>query len=100
MNCKVMKAGGKLLGILLFAAIWLPDLAAAASKVNAIVVFASGDVQVKRSGEQAFEPLAVNDLLYAGDEIKTGESSQASLATKGGAEVRLNRPGNRGGPLG
>jgi len=76
---------------LLLAALWLPGQAGAAGKVNAIVVYVNGDVQVKRSGESAFSALALNDLLYAGDEVKTGASSQASLATKGGAEVRLNQ---------
>jgi hypothetical protein len=90
MNCKTVKAVVKM-GVLLLAAGWLPETAAAAGKVNAIVIFVNNDVQVKRSGEQAFAPLALNDLLYAGDEIKTGEASQASLATKGGAEVRLNQ---------
>ncbi|HBB67570.1 MAG: hypothetical protein A2X28_02615 [Elusimicrobia bacterium GWA2_56_46] len=75
---------------LLFGASWLPGRAAAAGRVNAIVVYVSGDVQVKRSGGSAFEPLALNDMLYFGDEVKTGPSSRASLATKGGAEVRLN----------
>jgi ferric-dicitrate binding protein FerR (iron transport regulator) len=78
---------------LLAALCLLPASAGAvAGKVNAIVVYVNGDVQVKRSGGTgAFEPLALNDLLYAGDEVKTGEASQASLATKGGAEVRLNQ---------
>ncbi|HOW90265.1 MAG TPA: FecR family protein, partial [Elusimicrobiales bacterium] len=68
-----------------------PAPAAAAGKVNAIVVFVKGDVQVKRAGAQDYEQVTLNDLLYAGDEIKTGEGGQASLATKGGAEVRLNQ---------
>ena len=75
---------------LLLGVLWLTGPAAAAGKVNAIVVYVNGDVQVKRSGGNAFAALALNDLLYAGDEVKTGPSSQASLATKGGAEVRLN----------
>lgn len=75
---------------LLLGALWLPGRAAAAGKVNAIVVYVDGDVQVKRSGEEAFAALALNDLLYAGDAVKTGPSGRASLATKGGAEVRLN----------
>jgi ferric-dicitrate binding protein FerR (iron transport regulator) len=80
----------KVAAVLLAAALFLPGLAAAAGKVNAIVVYVNGDVQVKRSGAGEFSPLALNDLLYGGDEIKTGARSQASLATKGGAEVRLN----------
>ncbi len=91
MNCKEIKAVVSAFAVLLLAAGCLPDIASAAGKVNAIVIFVNNDVQVKRSGERAYEPLALNDLLYAGDEIKTGEASQASLATKGGAEVRLNQ---------
>ena len=54
------------------------------------MVFVKGDVQIKRSGEAAYAVLSLNDLLYFGDEVKTGPASQASLATKGGAEVRIN----------
>ncbi|MFA6435026.1 MAG: FecR domain-containing protein [Elusimicrobiales bacterium] len=74
----------------LLGALSLPAAGSAAGKVNAIVVYVSGEVQVKRSGENAFAALALNDLLYAGDEVKTGPAGKASLATKGGAEVRLN----------
>lgn len=90
MKCEQWNRSVTITLALLLGALWLPGPAAAAGKVNAIVVYVSGDVQVKRSGEGAFAPLALNDLLYAGDEVKTGASSRASLATKGGAEVRLN----------
>ncbi|HOW90231.1 MAG TPA: hypothetical protein PL037_08100, partial [Elusimicrobiales bacterium] len=86
-----LKAVCGIIGALLIAAACPPAPAAAAGKVNAIVVFVKGDVQVKRAGAQDYEPVSLNDLLYAGDEIKTGEGGQASLATKGGAEVRLNQ---------
>ena len=55
-----------------------------------MAVYIAGDVQVKRSGETAYGELKVNDMLYAGDSIKTGAASRAGLVTKGGAEVRLN----------
>jgi hypothetical protein len=90
MKCE-LAALGKALFALMLGIMWLPGQAAAAGKVNAIVVYVNGDVQVKRAGESAFAALSLNDLLYAGDEVKTGPSSQASLATKGGAEVRLNQ---------
>lgn len=89
MNCKKWSNSVLVTLALLLAASWLPG-AASAARVNAIVVYVSGDVQVKRAGGDAFAPLAMNDLLYFGDEVKTGPSSKASLATKGGAEVRLN----------
>jgi hypothetical protein len=75
---------------LLLGVLWLPGVAAAAGKVNAIVTYVDGDVQVKRSGETAYAALALNDMLYFGDEVKTGPASHASLATKGGAEIRIN----------
>ncbi|OGS09128.1 MAG: hypothetical protein A2270_08165 [Elusimicrobia bacterium RIFOXYA12_FULL_51_18] len=90
MKCKHANGSVKIALAMLLGALWLPGLAAAAGKVNAIVVYAKGDVQVKRSGGDTFSALTLNDLLYAGDEVKTGPASQASLATKGGAEVRLN----------
>ncbi|MBI5743845.1 MAG: FecR domain-containing protein [Elusimicrobia bacterium] len=61
-----------------------------APKVNAVAVYISGDVQVKRTGETAYSELKVNDMLAAGDSIKTGPASRAGIVTKGGAEVRLN----------
>lgn len=60
-------------------------------KVSAIVIYVKGKVEVKKAKEKEFNPLAVNDLLYAGDTIKTYSKSQASLVMKGGAEVRLNQ---------
>ena len=90
MKCKQWNRSVTITLALLLGALWGPGFAAAAGKVNAIVVYVNGDVQVKRSGEGAFAALALNDLLYAGDEVKTGPVSQTSLATKGGAEVRLN----------
>ena len=72
------------------AALRLPGYAAAAGAVNAIVVYVKGDAQVKRAGVDTYSALALNDLLYAGDEVQTGQSSMVSLATKGGAEVRIN----------
>jgi len=91
MNCKTGNGLVKIAAVLLLAAVWLPGAAMAAGKVNAIVVYVNGDVQVKRAGDKVYAALALNDLLYGGDEVKTGEASQASLATKGGAEVRLNQ---------
>ena len=61
-----------------------------APRVAAVAVFITGDVQVKRTGESAFSELKVNDMLYAGDNIKTAAASRAGLVTKAGAEVRLN----------
>lgn len=61
-----------------------------APKVSAVAVYIAGDVQVKRTGETEFAALQVNDMLYAGDAIKTGAASRAGIVTKGGAEVRLN----------
>ena len=61
-----------------------------APRVAAVAVFITGDVQVKRTGESAFAELKVNDMLYAGDNIKTAAASRAGLVTKAGAEVRLN----------
>ena len=61
-----------------------------AAPVSAVAVYVEGDVQIKRSGESAYAALAVNDLVYPGDAIKTGKASKLSLVTKGGAEVRLN----------
>jgi len=62
-----------------------------APRIAAVAVYIAGDVQVKRSGENAFAELKVNDMLYPGDNIKTGEGARAGLVTKGGAEVRLNQ---------
>ncbi len=68
----------------------LPCSAGTAGTVNAIVVYVKGDAKVKRAGVDAYSALALNDLLYAGDDVKTGASGMVSLATKGGAEVRIN----------
>ncbi len=61
-----------------------------APRLAGVIVYISGDVQVKRSGEGKFSELKVNDMLYAGDKVTTGKGARASLVTKGGAEVRLN----------
>jgi len=85
------------LGKMMLAVLFLPAAIAAsapeafcAPRVAAVAVFIAGDVQVKRVGESKFSGLKVNDMLYAGDNIKTAASSRAGLVTKGGAEVRLN----------
>ena len=91
MKSESMRGLGVLAAVFFLAAACLPGNASAAGKVNAIVVYVSGDVQVKRAAGGDFSALALNELLYAGDEVKTGEGAQASLATKGGAEVRLNQ---------
>jgi len=69
---------------------WGAPAAWCAPKISAVAVYIAGDVQVKRSGESAFAEVKVNDMLYSGDTIKTGQASRAGLVTKGGAEVRLN----------
>ena len=84
----VMKV--KLIGLVLMCLVSLTGPVFSAGKVNAVVVYAKGEVQVKRSGEQAYGELKVNDLLYAGDSIKTGAMSRVGLVTKGGADIRLN----------
>lgn len=66
------------------------NLAFAAGKVNAIVIFVKGQVEVKRGDTRNFVELKLNDMLFTGDTVKTGAEGQAALATKGGAEVRLN----------
>lgn len=83
---KLMLAGAVLLAAFTAAV----PAAFSAPKVVAVAVYTLGDVQVKRVGESAYAELKVNDLLYSGDNIKTGASSRTSLVTKGGAEVRLN----------
>ena len=65
-----------------------------APKIAAVTVYITGEVQVKRTGEKAFAELKVNDMLYPGDNIKTGPGARAGLVTKGGAEVRLNENSN------
>lgn len=65
-----------------------------APKIAAVAVHITGDVQVRRSGEKEFAELKVNDMLYPGDNIKTGPGARAGLVTKGGAEVRLNENSN------
>lgn len=62
----------------------------AAERVNAIVIMVKGQVEVKREKARNFSELKLNDILYAGDQIKTGGDGQAAVATKSGAEVRLN----------
>ena len=68
--------------------------AAWCAKIAAVAVHITGEVQVKRSGEKEFAELKVNDMLYPGDNIKTGAGARAGLVTKGGAEVRLNENSN------
>lgn len=74
-----------------------------APRVAAVAVYISGEVMVKRTGESKYQELKVNDMLYAGDNIKTGKRARAGLVTKGGAEVRLNAESefeiSRGGKL-
>jgi len=89
MKCEQGNSLVKIALALLLGVLWLPGMAAAA-RVNAIVVFVEGDVQVKRAGATTYAALALSDMLYFGDEVKTGAASRASLATKGGAEVRIN----------
>ncbi|OGS13728.1 MAG: hypothetical protein A2234_01030 [Elusimicrobia bacterium RIFOXYA2_FULL_58_8] len=82
---KMLLAGAVLLAVFTAAA---PE--AFCARIAAVAVYVAGDVQVKRTGERDFAVLAVNDMLYPGDNIKTGASSRVGLVTKGGAEVRLN----------
>ena len=79
-----------LIGLALLSASGFEGTAFCAGKVNAVVVYATGDVQVKRAGLRSYGELKVNDLLYPGDVIKTGARSRAGLVTKGGADIRLN----------
>ncbi|MEK7722394.1 MAG: FecR family protein, partial [Elusimicrobiota bacterium] len=81
-------------GAVLLAAAAAAPTAFCAPKVVAVSVYIAGEVQVKRTGESGYAELKVNDLLYSGDNIKTGASSRAGLVTKGGAEVRLNENSN------
>lgn len=62
----------------------------AAGRMNAIVIMVKGQVEVKRAKAGNYGELKLNDILYAGDQLKTGADGQAAVATKGGAEVRLN----------
>lgn len=62
----------------------------AEGKVNAIVINVRGQVEIKRAGGKDFVGVKLNDMLYTGDMIKTGSDGLAAVATKGGAEVRLN----------
>ncbi len=83
----------KLVKLMLAAGVWLAASAPAAfcaPKMAAVAVFIAGDVQVKHKDDKDYVALNVNDMLYAGDAIKTAAASRAGLVTKGGAEVRLN----------
>jgi len=85
---KTMKMAAAFAAAGVLAALAQPALCA--PRVAAVAVYIAGDVQVKRTGDSAFAELKVNDMLYAGDNIKTGPGSRAGIVTKGGAEVKLN----------
>ncbi len=72
------------------AAAALPAGGFCAEKISAMVVFVSGDAQLKRAGGEAYAELKLNDSLSPGDSVKTGAGAKVSLVTKGGAEVRIN----------
>ncbi|MBU2572703.1 MAG: FecR domain-containing protein [Elusimicrobia bacterium] len=91
MNNRLAKIGAAAVALMFLGSIVKPNYAFAAGKVNAIVIFVKGPVEVKRRRVRNFTELKLNDMLYAGDTVKTGKRGQASLATKGGAEVRLNQ---------
>ena len=86
-----MKTKLVMAGLVLLATFAAAPAAFCAQKIAAVVVYASGSVEVQRAGEKRFSKLDVNDLLFPGDTVKTGLFGKASLVTKGGAEVRLNR---------
>ncbi|MFH1619976.1 MAG: FecR family protein [bacterium] len=79
------------------------DSAEAALKAAAVVTSVKGKVEMKRADRKEFKKLRASVMLYEGDVITTGPSSQAALALTGGAEVRVNEnsnfrvePGGRG----
>ncbi|OGS51884.1 MAG: hypothetical protein A3J79_14055 [Elusimicrobia bacterium RIFOXYB2_FULL_62_6] len=90
MTTKAVKIAVCAVALTLLASIAGQKPAFAAPKVNAIVILVKGSVEVKRAGAKDFTPIKLNDMLNGGDLVKTGPDGQASLATKGGAEVRLN----------
>lgn len=85
-----MKSRSMFIGVLVLALAAGAATSSFAAGIAAVAVYVAGDVQVKHAGESSFAALKVNDMLYPGDSIKTGQSSKAGLVTKGGAEVRLN----------
>jgi hypothetical protein len=56
-----------------------------------VIIYVEGDVQFKRGGAGSYSGLRLNEALQPGDIIKTGPGAKTSLATKGGAEIRINQ---------
>jgi hypothetical protein len=55
-----------------------------------VIIYIKGTVNVTPGGKGKPVPVQLNYLLHEGDILETGPSSQASIAFKEGAEVRLN----------
>ena len=65
---------------------------AAESSEGAYVVVREvvGEVQIRRSGAEAWQKAAVGDRMLRGDWIRTGKSSGATVSFCGGASERLS----------
>lgn len=55
----------------------------------ASVKSATGSVQVKRAGDDAFHPLIVGDVVKAGDELQTGSNGRGEFAWADGTRWKL-----------
>ncbi len=53
------------------------------------VVYRKGELLRKLSGGFSFEPLKVGSVVFSGDEILTGEKSNAIIATQSGTTIEL-----------
>jgi tetratricopeptide (TPR) repeat protein len=64
---------------------------AAQDRWVAVVTSAQGGVYVQRSGQNQWEPLAVNDKCYPGDSVRVEENSRAALLFKNDSTLRIDQ---------
>src|SRR6185312_1466017 len=61
-----------------------------ASPTNNAVVMIQGTVQVVRVDQENWTPSVLNEVLYSGDHVRTGERSRALIYLAGGTTIKLD----------
>jgi len=80
-------SGVLLLGLLAFNYLVKPPTAEAASASSARIGAVVGQVEVRKQGAKRWLPTEVGQLMVAGDEIRTGLFSEATLRVRGESSV-------------
>ncbi len=64
------------------------NVVAQSISTNNVLVMIQGTVEVARNGQSAWAPAVLNQVLYPGDRVRTGERSRAEIYLAGGMTVK------------